>query len=108
MEGRICPTIFASIANIILERSLWLQVRWGAIFEGITADKAFCRRFSKLASCHGLVTLSFCSMMTLLKENRLANNLAPHYVRATGTGLQIAIANCAAFIATFTYLQQDA
>ncbi|KAL2053359.1 hypothetical protein ABVK25_006353 [Lepraria finkii] len=38
----------------------------------------------------------------------LANNLAPHYLRATGTGLQIAIANCAAFIATFTYLQKDA
>ncbi|KAL8700175.1 MAG: hypothetical protein Q9201_005595 [Fulgogasparrea decipioides] len=37
----------------------------------------------------------------------LANNLAPHYVRATGTGLQIAIANCAAFIATFTYLEKD-
>ncbi|KAL8868989.1 MAG: hypothetical protein Q9174_004608 [Haloplaca sp. 1 TL-2023] len=37
----------------------------------------------------------------------LANNLAPHYVRATGTGLQIAVANCAAFIATFTYLEKD-
>ncbi|KAL8771426.1 MAG: hypothetical protein Q9209_003094 [Squamulea sp. 1 TL-2023] len=37
----------------------------------------------------------------------LANNLAPHYVRATGTGLQIAVANCAAFIATFTYLGKD-
>ncbi|EOD46495.1 Major facilitator superfamily [Neofusicoccum parvum] len=38
----------------------------------------------------------------------LANNLAPHYVRATGTGFQIMIANMAAFIATFTYLQKDA
>ncbi|OCL11192.1 MFS general substrate transporter [Glonium stellatum] len=38
----------------------------------------------------------------------LANNLAPHYVRATGTGAQIMIANMAAFIATFTYLQKDA
>ena len=38
----------------------------------------------------------------------LNNNLAPHYVRATGTGLQLAIANCAAFIATFTYLKKDA
>ncbi|KAI4720709.1 MFS general substrate transporter [Aureobasidium sp. EXF-10727] len=38
----------------------------------------------------------------------LANNLAPHYVRATGTGAQIMIANCAAFIATFTYLSKDA
>lgn len=28
-------------------------------------------------------------------------------MRATGTGLQIAIANCAAFIATFTYLKAD-
>ncbi|KAL9631438.1 MAG: hypothetical protein Q9204_004230 [Flavoplaca sp. TL-2023a] len=37
----------------------------------------------------------------------LANNLAPHYVRATGTGLQIAVCNCAAFIATFTYLEKD-
>ncbi|KAF2112012.1 major facilitator superfamily domain-containing protein [Lophiotrema nucula] len=38
----------------------------------------------------------------------LSNNLAPHYVRATGTGFQIMIANMAAFIATFTYLQDDA
>ncbi len=38
----------------------------------------------------------------------LANNLAPHYVRATGTGFQIMIANYAAFIATFTYLEKDA
>ena len=38
----------------------------------------------------------------------LANNLAPHYVRATGTGFQIMIANCAAFIATFTYTESDA
>ncbi|KAF2086909.1 MFS general substrate transporter [Saccharata proteae CBS 121410] len=38
----------------------------------------------------------------------LANNLAPHYVRATGIGFQIMIANTAAFIATFTYLQKDA
>ncbi|MCJ1306865.1 hypothetical protein MMC25_000509 [Agyrium rufum] len=38
----------------------------------------------------------------------LANNLAPHYTRATGVGLQICIANCAAFIATFTYLTKDA
>ena len=38
----------------------------------------------------------------------LSNNLAPHYVRATGTGFQIMFANLAAFIATFTYLQEDA
>ncbi|KAK4969888.1 hypothetical protein LTR66_011624 [Elasticomyces elasticus] len=38
----------------------------------------------------------------------LTNNLAPHYVRATGTGAQIMVANCAAFIATFTYLSKDA
>ena len=38
----------------------------------------------------------------------LNNNLAPHYVRATGTGLQLAIANSAAFIATFSYLKKDA
>ncbi|MCJ1423090.1 hypothetical protein MMC29_000971 [Sticta canariensis] len=38
----------------------------------------------------------------------LANNLAPHYTRGTGTGLQIAIANCSAFIATFTYVTKDA
>ena len=43
-----------------------------------------------------------------LMKNRLANNLAPHYTRATGTGFQLAIANCAAFIATFTYLKKDA
>jgi hypothetical protein len=38
----------------------------------------------------------------------LVNNLAPHYVRATGTGFQICIANCAAFLATFTYVAKDA
>ena len=38
----------------------------------------------------------------------LSNNLAPHYVRATGVGFRIAIANCAAFVATFTYLSKDA
>lgn len=31
----------------------------------------------------------------------LSNNLAPHYVRATGTRFQIMIANTAAFVATF-------
>jgi hypothetical protein len=38
----------------------------------------------------------------------LANNTAPHYVRATASGFQIGIANCAAFIATFTYILTDA
>ncbi|GAM35423.1 hypothetical protein TCE0_017r03743 [Talaromyces pinophilus] len=38
----------------------------------------------------------------------LSNNLAPHYVRATGIGFQIAIANCAAFIASFIYRSKDA
>lgn len=38
----------------------------------------------------------------------LINNSAPHYVRATASGFQICIANCAAFVATFTYLQKDA
>jgi hypothetical protein len=37
----------------------------------------------------------------------LSNNLAPHYVRATGIGFQIALANCAAFVAVFTYLAKD-
>lgn len=38
----------------------------------------------------------------------LSNNLAPHYIKATGLGFQVAIGNCGAFIATFTYLSQDA
>ena len=38
----------------------------------------------------------------------LANNTAPHYVRATASGFQICVANCAAFIATFTYVTADA
>lgn len=38
----------------------------------------------------------------------LSNNLAPHYVRATGIGLLIALANCSAFVATFIYLAEDA
>ena len=38
----------------------------------------------------------------------LVSNLSPHYVRATGTGFQICIANCAAFVATFSYIAADA
>ncbi|OCK84018.1 MFS general substrate transporter [Lepidopterella palustris CBS 459.81] len=38
----------------------------------------------------------------------LINNLAPHYVRATGSGLQIMVANMAGFIAVFAYLEKDA
>ncbi|KAK4183016.1 putative transporter [Podospora australis] len=38
----------------------------------------------------------------------VANNLAPHYVRAVGVGIVISIANCSAFIGTFIYLQRDA
>ena len=38
----------------------------------------------------------------------LANNLVPHYIRATGTGFQIMTANFAAFLATFTYITGDA
>jgi hypothetical protein len=38
----------------------------------------------------------------------LSHNLALHYVRATGISFQIAIANCAAFAATFAYLTKDA
>lgn len=38
----------------------------------------------------------------------LANNTAPHYVRATASGFQIGVANLAAFVATFTYLAKDA
>lgn len=34
----------------------------------------------------------------------LSNNLAPHYTKATGLGFQVAIGNCGAFVATFTYL----
>ncbi|GAB7366750.1 hypothetical protein MBLNU230_g0705t1 [Neophaeotheca triangularis] len=38
----------------------------------------------------------------------LSNNLAPHYIKATGLGFQVAIGNCGAFVATFTYLSEDA
>ncbi|OQV02768.1 hypothetical protein CLAIMM_07910 [Cladophialophora immunda] len=38
----------------------------------------------------------------------LSNNSAPHYVRATTTGLQLAIGNSAAFIATYSYIAKDA
>src|SRR4051794_21998012 len=38
----------------------------------------------------------------------LSNNAAPHFVRATATGFEIAFANCAAFVATFIYLSKDA
>ncbi|KAJ8065614.1 hypothetical protein OCU04_006289 [Sclerotinia nivalis] len=38
----------------------------------------------------------------------LANNTSPHYVRASASGLQIGLANIAAFIATFTYIAEDA
>jgi hypothetical protein len=38
----------------------------------------------------------------------MSNNLAPHYVRATGVGFLIAFANCSAFISSFIYLAKDA
>ncbi|KAH6660790.1 major facilitator superfamily domain-containing protein [Truncatella angustata] len=38
----------------------------------------------------------------------ISNNLAPHYVRATGVGFLIAFSNCAAFVATYIYLAKDA
>jgi len=38
----------------------------------------------------------------------LSNNLAPHYVRATGVGFQVTLANFSAFVGTFTYLPADA
>ena len=38
----------------------------------------------------------------------LSNNLAPHTTKATGLGFQVAIGNCGAFVATFTYLSKDA
>ncbi|KAF4460682.1 major facilitator superfamily transporter [Fusarium albosuccineum] len=38
----------------------------------------------------------------------LSNNLAPHYVRATGLGVLIALANTSSFVASFIYRAQDA
>ncbi|KIY00313.1 uncharacterized protein Z520_03998 [Fonsecaea multimorphosa CBS 102226] len=38
----------------------------------------------------------------------LSNNSAPHYVRATTSGLQLSIGNFAAFIATYSYIAKDA
>ncbi|KAJ3574208.1 hypothetical protein NPX13_g4437 [Xylaria arbuscula] len=48
-------------------------------------------------------------MLLASKDNVgwLSNNLAPHFVRATGIGFMIAFANTAAFIATFIYLPKD-
>ncbi|KAI0550277.1 MFS transporter-like protein [Xylaria curta] len=37
----------------------------------------------------------------------LSNNMAPHFVRATGVGFLIAFANTSAFISTFIYLPKD-
>jgi hypothetical protein len=38
----------------------------------------------------------------------LSNNLAPHYVKATGLGFIVAFGNCGAFVATWSYLPEDA
>lgn len=38
----------------------------------------------------------------------LSNNLAPLTTKATGLGFQVAIGNCGAFAATFTYVADDA
>ncbi|KAK4631280.1 hypothetical protein CLAFUR4_02619 [Fulvia fulva] len=38
----------------------------------------------------------------------LSNNLAPHTTKATGLGFQVTVGNCGAFVATFTYLAEDA
>jgi hypothetical protein len=38
----------------------------------------------------------------------LSNNLSLHHIRATARDFKITVANTTAFIATFTYLGQDA
>ncbi|KAI1180273.1 MFS transporter-like protein [Nemania sp. FL0916] len=38
----------------------------------------------------------------------LSNNMAPHFVHATGVGFLIAFANTSAFVSTFIYLPKDA
>ncbi|KAH8195559.1 hypothetical protein TruAng_010275 [Truncatella angustata] len=48
------------------------------------------------------------SAMTMCDQGWISNNLAPHYVRATGVGFLIAFSNCAAFVATYIYLAKDA
>jgi MFS family permease len=52
--------------------------------------------FVAFVFCNGPLALSW-----------LSNNLSPHYVRATGIALEIMTANCAGFIATFSYLEKD-
>jgi MFS family permease len=64
------------------------------VFQGSPMGKPF-------ASCS--VKVLICVVM-----GWLSNNSSPHYVRATASGFQIAFANCAAFVATFSYLKKDA
>lgn len=45
--------------------------------------------------------------LTSNTQGWVSNNLAPHYVRATGVGVVISLANCSAFVGTFIYLQRD-
>ncbi|KAI0448142.1 MFS transporter-like protein [Xylaria telfairii] len=44
---------------------------------------------------------------SVLVMGRVSNNMAPHFVRATGIGFMIAFANTSAFVSTFIYLPKD-
>ncbi|OAA37859.1 Major facilitator superfamily domain, general substrate transporter [Metarhizium rileyi] len=47
----------------------------------------------------------YCSVPCILVWN--SNNSAGHYKRATTSGLQLAVANCGGFVATFVYPSKD-
>ncbi len=84
-----------------------LKMRGPLILAGFTV--AAIGYIMQLASSHGGVKYAGtffiaagafpCSPLVLAW---LSNNLAPHYVKATGLGFQVAVGNCGAFVATFT------
>ncbi|KAL8829733.1 MAG: hypothetical protein Q9191_001843 [Dirinaria sp. TL-2023a] len=71
---------------------------------GFVSDKLKARGPIMICGC----LLAIIGYILLLVPARPSVHYGGTFFVAAGTGFQIAIANCAAFIATFTYLKKDA
>jgi hypothetical protein len=76
---------------------------YGSLGRDLPGCSSLCWISNGTTSC-----VPFEYVLTLQVMGWLSNNTAPHFVRATATGFEIAFANCAAFVATFIYLPTDA
>jgi len=109
------PPNFAAFLSVLIVAYYSSRLRRRGLFMLIGSTFGILGYILLLASSHPLVQYGGtffvavgifpCSPVVMAW---LANNTSPHYVRATASGLQICFANCAAFIATFVYVQSDA